>query len=230
MKIRVFQKNGKVYMELPAELPLSDELLKKGSVIIKPVVPGAYLLLEKHSLADYLAQQNHGELKNDHSANAKVVHSDSPLETPSGSKPETRSTLPNPAQPVPSSSRDPRLETRSLSGQASNNAYKDLRRNGYAILFNQNDAMLMSKDASDDIKSGRVLGTRGFDGKYYVCTRFFFRANAVRAKQALKNGPLTLDRICQQTKLDQVAVQAVLNLLLDNGELIETRKGEYSIA
>jgi len=198
-------------MELPEDLPLGEELLKKGSIVIKPVMPGMYVLLEKEELREHLT-----------------------LEKANNNKPLPQPPLAQQPKPIQSPPLNPKLETQNPKPETPKYplgpAYWEVRKKGYAILQNQDDAFRASKDASEDIKSGRILGTRAFDGKYYICTRYFYKVNSVQVKQFFKDGALSVEKLCQLAKLDENAMCVLLNIMLAEGELIETKKGVYSLS
>ena len=76
---------------------------------------------------------------------------------------------------------------------------------------------------------GNVIGTRGFDKKYYVVLSSFFAKESQKIIELLKNGEATLQEICQKLNFEEQKAKALLTLLLEKGEVIEKRKNLFQL-
>jgi len=99
---------------------------------------------------------------------------------------------------------------------------------GYVIVENEIDAKAASAKLEQEIKSGEVLGTRGFDRKYYVAQRRFYDAWSGRIWQLLKQGERGCPEVATSLAMSEVACKVALELMREKGEVLEKRKGLYS--
>lgn len=102
---------------------------------------------------------------------------------------------------------------------------------GYVIIERQDEAKLVSEKLEPEIKSGEVLGTRGFDMKYYIAQKKFYDvwegkiAALLRARKAANEG-----EVCSALGMSEVACRVALELMREQGEVIEKKKGNYALA
>jgi hypothetical protein len=125
-----------------------------------------------------------------------------------------------------------RLSTTSQSATASTQGgfwKKKLSEKGFLVITNDNEAKDASSELSQEIKKGLVVGARGFDKKYYICTRAFFENAALRVKKALGDGEKTAGEIGASAKMPFDAALVAITLLKDEGELIEKKRGSYAL-
>lgn len=124
--------------------------------------------------------------------------------------------------------KQPKAETRGpQAGPAAQPSGALLSKQGYLVIKDQNEAKALSEMLKGDMKSGAVVGTKGFDGSFYVVTRDYFEraSNAILA--ALGNGS-DAETIAGSCKFDVDGVRAVLQQLAESGEVIEKRKGVFA--
>lgn len=105
-----------------------------------------------------------------------------------------------------------------------------LGRYGYVIVENEVDAKAASAKLEQEIKSGEILGTRGFDRKYYVAQRRFYDAWSSRIWQLLRQGERGCADVAKALGMSEVACKVALELMREQGEIIEKKKGLYAIA
>ena len=102
-----------------------------------------------------------------------------------------------------------------------------LSKDGFLIVNDKNEARELSERMAQSMKSGAVVGIRGFDGKFYLVTREFFDRSQ-RALASILTGEMEVAKLAQGAKLTEDGCLAVLRLMADNGEIIEKRKGVFS--
>ncbi len=103
-----------------------------------------------------------------------------------------------------------------------------LRQAGFLVLESEFDAKRFSEQNANSIKSGEIMGLRGFDKKFYLLTLEYYNVLAPRIVDALKEGATPLSTIVRATKASEPATQAVLLQLKERGDVIEKKKGVFA--
>ncbi|MEM3408029.1 MAG: hypothetical protein QW054_00290 [Candidatus Micrarchaeia archaeon] len=106
---------------------------------------------------------------------------------------------------------------------------KRLNKNGYLVLQSEADAREISKLLEDKIQQNQVTGIRGFDKKYYLVKNSFVLKFQSKIKSVLKSGPKQADKIAEALGIEEEAAIALLTVLREEGEIIEKRKGTFSL-
>ncbi|MEM4589962.1 MAG: hypothetical protein QXK21_01700 [Candidatus Micrarchaeia archaeon] len=106
---------------------------------------------------------------------------------------------------------------------------KRLNKNGYLVLQSEADAREISKLLEDKIQKNQVTGIRGFDKKYYLVKNSFVLKFQSKIKSVLKSGPKQADKIADALGIEEEAAIALLTVLREEGEIIEKRKGTFSL-
>jgi len=102
-----------------------------------------------------------------------------------------------------------------------------LNTRGFIIINDKNEARSLSEQLASEMKSGAVVGVKGFDGKFYAVTRAYF-TKAQAAIVAVMKEPMDADSIAAAAKLEPEGCRAVLRLMAENGDLIEKKRGIYA--
>jgi len=102
-----------------------------------------------------------------------------------------------------------------------------LRSTGFAIIQDRREAMMLSEQFQAQMKSGAILGVKGFDGKFYIVTRDFFTRSQAAIGAVLKE-PMDAPAIAAAAKLDPEGCIAVLRLMAENGDIIEKKRGVFA--
>ena len=108
-------------------------------------------------------------------------------------------------------------------------ALKLLNKQGYLVLNSESEAKEMSELLADKIKKNQITGIRGFDKKYYIVKNSFILKHQSKIKSVLKHGPLSSDKIAAELEMDQEAINALLTVLREEGEILEKRKGVFML-
>ncbi len=101
----------------------------------------------------------------------------------------------------------------------------------FLIIDNQGEAQKLSIKLKDEIKSGEVRGTRGFDGKFYITTKEFYEKHKNKLIKILEEHAkgLNVKDVSDKTKIPQNACLVILRLLDEDGEILEKRKNVFCL-
>lgn len=104
-----------------------------------------------------------------------------------------------------------------------------LEKEGVAVFENELEAKRVSKVFEAEIKEGRVMGVRGFDKKFYVVTSALRDSVSAKVSRALSQKASGIADLAAETRAPLDAVNAVLQLMKEEGELIEKKRGVFSL-
>jgi hypothetical protein len=102
-----------------------------------------------------------------------------------------------------------------------------LHSQGFIIIQDKREAMMLSEGLGPQMKSGAVVGVKGFDGKFYIVTREYY-ARARGSIEAILKDQMDAPSVASAAKLDPEGCLAVLRLMAENGDLIEKKKGVFA--
>ena len=101
-----------------------------------------------------------------------------------------------------------------------------LEKKGYTVGSSKDLKEIIDKNKSA-IKSGKIKGLKGFDGRFYIARMdYVSRMYPLIIKQL--DQERNIDEIAQNLKVDPDAVRTILHLLAEAGDVIEKRKGVYA--
>jgi hypothetical protein len=100
---------------------------------------------------------------------------------------------------------------------------------GYVVIDNEGEAREASTRLEQELKAGSVLGTRGFDKKYYVAQKDFYGEWNAKIRKLLKESDSDISGVMAKLGISEVAARVALELMREQGELIEKKKGVYSL-
>ena len=104
-----------------------------------------------------------------------------------------------------------------------------LEGNGFTIIRNESEAIRMSRYLEDRIKRKEIIGTRAFDGNYYVIDASLYTGLEAKAVRALtQKKEVSLDELASAVNYDRTAVKIVCEILRERGELLEKRRDVYT--
>ncbi len=105
-----------------------------------------------------------------------------------------------------------------------------LEKFGWMVLENEADARDFGNAYSHKVKSGEYRGQRAFDRRFYFVTRQFFESHEKEVLLALSKSEKTSEEIASQLGMAPEGCRAVLVHLLENGEVMEKKKGKFAKA
>lgn len=106
---------------------------------------------------------------------------------------------------------------------------QELEEYGYLILQDELSAQSVSKQLEAQIKQGLVLGVRGFDKKFYIVSREFYLSRCEKVREALSGTEFTVPAASARVKESLNATKAVVQVMKDQGELIEKKMGVFKL-
>jgi hypothetical protein len=105
-----------------------------------------------------------------------------------------------------------------------------LESKGYIVLKSEAEAASASAAMEESIRQGLVLGTRGFDKKFYIALRDFISRNTPKLLKSIEKRSMGIEDIAKETGIDEEGARAVLNILAESGEVTEVRKDVFRSA
>ncbi len=106
---------------------------------------------------------------------------------------------------------------------------EQLEKNGYAIVEDARDAEGLCKKFEREIRSGEIIGTRGFDKRFYVAKKSWFSSMIEKVRQSMKKGANNLADISREVRVSEPACIVALEIMKDRGDAIEKRRGCYGL-
>ncbi len=101
-----------------------------------------------------------------------------------------------------------------------------LESKGY-IIGTSKDLSEIGAKYKDEIKSGRIKGLKGFDGKFYIAkAEYVERLSPLIIKQLDREK--SIEEIASNLHVESDAVRTVLHILAEAGDVIEKRRGIYA--
>ncbi len=134
-----------------------------------------------------------------------------------------------PKMPEAGSEEAPVAEAPLLPVKVENENIERLEKEGFVVLQTQPEAMSLSAVLEDSIRSGKVLGIRAFNKKFYIVLRSFFDKNSGKVIKELKQGPSKVEDVAKSAGLDEDGVRAMLYLLSEQGDVSERRKDVFTL-
>lgn len=103
------------------------------------------------------------------------------------------------------------------------------KKDGFMVVKNENLARELSYQYYDLIKAGKMLGTRGFDGFFYIIYSDLYNKLCPKILSALKTEACNTDELAEKLKINKLLAKAVCELLREKGDLMEKRKNVYCV-
>ncbi|MCX6775560.1 MAG: hypothetical protein NT130_01800 [Candidatus Micrarchaeota archaeon] len=100
---------------------------------------------------------------------------------------------------------------------------------GYLIIEDAREAEKICGEFDKEIRVGDIIGTRGFDKRFYVARKSLFVTLFDKVKQSMKRGADNVSDISRELKVSEPAVMVVLEIMKDKGDAIEKRRGTYGL-
>jgi hypothetical protein len=104
-----------------------------------------------------------------------------------------------------------------------------LENNGYAIVEDAREAERICKSLEKEIRSGEIVGTRGFDKRFYVARRSWLVTLNEKVRQSMKKGANNIADISRDLRISEPACAVILEMMKDRGDAIEKRRGCYGL-
>ncbi len=106
-----------------------------------------------------------------------------------------------------------------------------LEQRGYLIVERERDVKAISDRLYRKVKNGEIMGVRGFDKRFYLARKGFYSALSERIERTMKGKKAqSVREIAEQAKVKEDECAVVLNLMREEGEVLEKKKGVYQLA
>ncbi|VVC03099.1 Uncharacterised protein [Candidatus Burarchaeum australiense] len=120
---------------------------------------------------------------------------------------------------------------RAASAAEAGNPEEALEKYGYAIVEREDEAKALSERLNPQIKSGELMGVRGFDKRFYLARKGFYVAVSERIEKSLRGKKArTSLEIARDAKVKEDECAVVLNLMREQGDVLEKKRGTYELA
>ncbi len=101
-----------------------------------------------------------------------------------------------------------------------------LEQKGYAVGSSKDLKDIIDKNKAE-IKSGKIKGLKGFDGRFYIAKmEYVSKMSPAIIKQL--DSEKSIDEIAESMGVETDAIRTVLHILAEAGDVIEKRKGVYA--
>ncbi|MEW6528436.1 MAG: hypothetical protein AB1391_00960 [Candidatus Micrarchaeota archaeon] len=109
--------------------------------------------------------------------------------------------------------------------------YSELLRNGWLILSNPRDAEQFSSDLKRIGVAQNIKGVRAFDGKFYIATNKFVHQAYEKIKSVMigEKTEMHIDEIAAAINFEHEPTLVALNILAENGEISEKKRGLFCL-
>jgi len=122
-------------------------------------------------------------------------------------------------------------QARESAGQKpSTGSSEHLEKFGWMVLESEPEARNFANSFPEKIKSGKVMGTRAFDMKYYFVKKTFAEKWEGKTLSCLSKSAKSTEQIAKETGIGREGCLALLMHMCENGEAIEKRKGTFARA
>jgi hypothetical protein len=107
---------------------------------------------------------------------------------------------------------------------------KLLETNGFIVLQTEAEASRLSLSLEQSIRHGQILGTRGFNKKFYIVMRSFFDRYGQLILKKLRERPYRIQDLSKEISINEDGARSILYLLSENGDISEKKKDVFTIA
>jgi hypothetical protein len=203
--MRFFKHGESIAVVLPEKLRKGSEVKEDEDYEFFELEKGSFLLISRKNLEEQQRKSVIAELLKGQGQKTEGQEG----ATPSGK---------NPASPENSKAANP-----------DSNSEASLLGRGFAVIVNEEDARSISKQFEKEIKANDIMGVRGFDKKFYIVTAPYYRQNYPRILKAIGSREMGLKDVSIATKLDEPGCNACLQVMKEQGDVIEKRRGVFKV-
>ncbi len=107
---------------------------------------------------------------------------------------------------------------------------KALEKQGFIVLQTEGEAASVSAALEESIRHGEVIGTRGFNRKFYIMLRPFLAKHSAQIAKELGRGEMRVAEIAERASIAEDGARAVLYYMAESGEIIEKKRELFRLA
>jgi len=100
---------------------------------------------------------------------------------------------------------------------------------GYAVIDDAREVERICNNLEKEIRGGNIIGTRGFDKKFYIARRSWLVGASEKVRQVMKKGAKNVYDLSRELRMDESALRVVLEIMREKGDAIERSKGVYEL-
>jgi len=101
-------------------------------------------------------------------------------------------------------------------------------RNGYMVIDNEIEARKISEELKTRPERNSIMGSRSFDGKFYLVTKNYYIKLSNSIQEKVKEST-SISEVSELCNAPSDACRAVLLLMAEKGDMLENKKGVYSV-
>ncbi len=117
-----------------------------------------------------------------------------------------------------------------LSVSSESDLSRELKSAGFVVVTTEAEAAALSLTVEESIRRGQILGTRAFNRKFYISTRWFFNKHNDRILKSIGEGKGRVADIAKDAGLKEDGARAILYLLSEYGDVREKRRDFFAPA
>ncbi|MFH1391681.1 MAG: hypothetical protein ABIH20_05200 [Candidatus Diapherotrites archaeon] len=103
-----------------------------------------------------------------------------------------------------------------------------LEKDGFLVVKNEQRAKALSNELQEQIKEGKIKGTRAFTGEFYIIESELLNSVEKKALKELKAQKTSdLGTLSKNTKLTNTILRIAFEFLKEDGQVIEKKKDYY---
>ena len=103
-----------------------------------------------------------------------------------------------------------------------------LEKDHFTVFSSEELARRLSQKLDKAIRRREILGTKSFDGEYFVIKTALYEKHSPAVLRLIKeNSPITVDALSEKLRLDKKLISAICEFLKEEGEITERRKDVY---
>jgi hypothetical protein len=103
-----------------------------------------------------------------------------------------------------------------------------LEKDGFIVVRNEQRAKRLSEELADRIKAGQIMGTKSFEGTFYIIDSTFYNEKSAKVLELLKQKKNSdLQELSKELALTPTVVKIVCTFLGEEGQILEKRREIY---
>ncbi len=216
--MKLFKHGENLAVMIPESLKKRNSLNENDDFEIMEIEKNCFLIVSKASLAEQAKKNVFLKLVEKAMKNETTAL---PSQSEDKYAAKTAPQYSNPISPALMNSRE------NYSPNPSSSLSSQIFAKGFIILEREEEARDASKQLEELIKQQKIIGVRGFDKKFYIVSSNYYDRISRQILPLLAERKLSTSDISSQTNVPEEGVTAVLQILKDKGEIIESRKNLF---
>lgn len=103
-----------------------------------------------------------------------------------------------------------------------------LEKDGFIVVKNEQRAKMLSEQLAEKVKAGEVMGTRSFEGTFYIIDSTFYNEKSGKVLDKIRElRNASLETLSRDLSLTPTVVRIICTFLNEEGQILEKRKEFY---